>query len=218
MKGKTTLYIGMAYDILHPLLLLPEVETIYAISLFDKCFSEDGTWLSQKVRILNILVSGKYQVYDKFDKAKVNKLFTARLKGPSTILEEYDDENNNRWYVKFFYQGKERELIYYHHRNALITWPKEIQKVESLMCIGSLSHDNLYFRENKVLRKMLMTRCVPNFPFIGEVFNLIECCELECNGRIDIWKGKWPYRDPIAFKFITRASIQKIIDFHASKK
>lgn len=199
----------MAFDILHPLLVLPDVEKIYAISLFDKCYSEDGTWYSQKVRILMILQMGKYRDYDKFDKDKKNKLFTARLKEPAVILEEYDDENINRWYVKFFYDGKERELIYYHHRDALITWPSEVRKVESLIGIGALSYHEMYTEENEVLRTMLITRCVPNFPFIGERFDLVEYCGLKCDGHIDLWKGNWPDQEPIAFKIITRESIRK---------
>ena len=42
------LYLGMADDIMSPLLLLPDISTIYVIDMFDRYYSSDGTFNSQK--------------------------------------------------------------------------------------------------------------------------------------------------------------------------
>ena len=52
------LYLGMAHDIMSPLLLVPNVKTIYSIDSFDPCFSSDKTWEGQKQDIKQVLTQG----------------------------------------------------------------------------------------------------------------------------------------------------------------
>ena len=48
------LYLGMVYDIMAPLLLVPNLTTLFVIDIFDHHFSKDGTWSGQKEDIKEI--------------------------------------------------------------------------------------------------------------------------------------------------------------------
>src|SRR4029078_5730584 len=97
-------------------------------------------------------------------------------KGKSSILEETNDNDQKRWYLKFHYDGLDRELIYFHHRNFLEVWPEEIREVESLICTGAFSISTLYGQESAIMRKMLIKRCTPIFAFYGEKWNFKHHC------------------------------------------
>lgn len=55
---KNVLYLGMADDIMSPLMLVPDLENLYVINLLAPAFSPDGTWEGLKNDIKTILTDG----------------------------------------------------------------------------------------------------------------------------------------------------------------
>jgi len=136
------LYLGMATDICPPLLLVPHCTMFYAIDLATGFNSKDGTWESQKEEIRTILTDGHAE--NSFDhflfKKYVNEEEHAmRLKSAATITSDHDVDN--KWTLVFEYDGLERMLIYYHHRNFFDQWPSEIDCVTHLMTMGTPTFD-----------------------------------------------------------------------------
>lgn len=152
----------MADDIMHPLLLVPDVKKIYSISLFDKAYSSSGTWESQKQDIINVLMFGRKKCYH--DKSIHGDTFAYHyLKGKSRILKDRDDKENKRWLLVFKYDGVVRELIYYYDRNFLVEWPEEIRNISNISAVGSMSVDGICDSKRKIFRKMLKERCFSGF-------------------------------------------------------
>jgi hypothetical protein len=163
------LYCGMADGIMTPLLLVPNVEKIFVISLFDRAFCSDKmTWECQKTDIKQYLIDGsdinspKRRDYPSNQIRKIHYLLT-----PSEILEEYDDIDKQRWYLKFNYDNKPRELIYYHHRDCLTEWPQDIQSINHFMYIGALCINEFGDQNYEIFRKMLLDRCCNKFKMYG---------------------------------------------------
>ena len=180
MSEQKIIYLGMADDIMAPLLLVPKFETLYVIDLFDSCFSSDKTWESQKDNIREILFSGNdacsYKRKDYSDPHFFSKNLDEihYLNGPSNIISDYDD--GIVWKLSFIYDHKKRDLIYYHHRNFLVEWPNEIVDVGHVMVIGSFSWDQfekeyIYNDDPSVLIKMLEFRTNTPFLFYASHFN-----------------------------------------------
>ena len=48
MKKENVLYCGMADDILTPLILVPNLTTLFVIDKFDSAFAKNNTWEGQK--------------------------------------------------------------------------------------------------------------------------------------------------------------------------
>lgn len=156
------LYCGMADDIMHPLLLSPNVNTIYAISRFDKAYSSRGTWESQKEDIIRTLQNGRKRCeHDK--EIHGNKIKYHNLAGKSKIIKEHDDEANKVWRVKFRYNGIVRDLVYYYERNFLVDWPGEIQNIYCVSGVGAMSTETACGKKGEIFRKMLRERCFPEF-------------------------------------------------------
>lgn len=159
------LYCGMADDIFSPLLFTPKVKTIFAIDLFDECYSSKGTWKSQKNDIKTVLRNGtnlgsRDRLRFKEEECESPAIY---LKGPSTIISEKDDTKKKRWYLKFRYDDADRELVYFYKRNCLQTWPEEITEIRHLMVIGALDPNE--FRDDKytTFRGMMKQRCTRTF-------------------------------------------------------
>ena len=173
------LYLGMANDIMAPLLLVPNLSQLYVISKFDSAFCSGRTWESQMQDIRNYLTNGSdtgsysYDIFIKdyvfqFPKKKLCKDYHY-LEGPSTIIsEEYDD---TVWRMKFRYNGKERELIYYHHRNFLATWPEEITNISHIMGQGSVDTDVINKIKGLTFRKMFEERTTEVFYYYALYFS-----------------------------------------------
>ena len=173
------LYLGMANDIMSPLLLAPNLLKLYVISKFDNAFCSGGTWESQMQDIRNYLTNGNDKgsySYDLFIKAYV-VLFPKKklckdyhyLEGPSTIIsEEYDD---TVWRLKFLYNDQERELIYYHHRDFLTTWPEDITNISHIMGQGSVDTDVINKKEGLTFRKMFEERTTEVFYYYALYFS-----------------------------------------------
>jgi len=97
------LYCGMADDILMPLLLIPDLLTLFVIDKFDLAFARHETWEGQKGDIIQILVDGnnksswhreEYLAYK-----KTASIYS--IDAPCTILSKTDD--GNIWTLEFEY-------------------------------------------------------------------------------------------------------------------
>lgn len=175
------LYCGMADDIISPLLLTPDVKKIYAVSLFDKSYASKGTWASQKRDIKFVLENGtnKGSVDHLKSKEDGHDFMIVNLEGSSTIISEKDDTKKKRWYLKFYYNGKPRGLIYYYDRNCKIIWPEEISDIRHLMVIGALTPNKFRDDDHAVFRNMMKQRCTRTFSIYARyvLFNSVSRVE-----------------------------------------
>ena len=131
----------MAHDIMSPLLLVPNVKTIYSIDSFDPCFSSDKTWEGQKQDIKQVLTQGNdfdtrtYHCYTRYPEKSKEIHY---LSHTSTIITDIDD--GKKWTLIFKY-GRYRiiELIYYHNRDFYDPhgWPTDIQNINHIMGMGA---------------------------------------------------------------------------------
>lgn len=138
------LYIGMAYDILAVFIINPDFENLYAIDFCDSAYScgksEITTFEAQKEEIKRILLDGHTgNTYDYKILQKSRKPYYLEG-GPVEILSESDVKST--WTLKFTYDGKERNLIYYHHKDAFTVWNQEINNIGHIIIKGSLMWDN----------------------------------------------------------------------------
>lgn len=146
----------MADDIMTPLLLVPNVTTIYVIDLFDSFFSSKFTFESQKDDIRKVLANGSDE-------------HTNRLKCPSTFISDVDD--GTTWRFQFQYGEQLINLVLYHHRNFLIEWPSEIQNISHVMMMGSFSCNSFKENDCTTLLQMLETRTTKPFKLYALWFN-----------------------------------------------
>lgn len=159
----------MAYDIMTPLLLVPDLTTLYAIDLVDSKFTTNNTWKSQKKEIRQILLDGNdkntYTAKLRKECDRNDKIY--HLKTKSIIIE--DNDNENKWLLKFVYNGIERNLIYYHHRNYWVEWPSEIKDITNIMTMGAKywSDDD---KVQEIFLKMLQTRTTYIYYFYALTF------------------------------------------------
>jgi hypothetical protein len=167
MSTTNVLYLGMAWDIMSPLLLVPDLDKIYAIDRVDTSLiiGRDGdNWEEQKSEIKQILLDGstinsKTKLYSDEDYFSE----THYLPSKSTILEESDKDN--RYYLKFNYNGKDRELIYYHHINFKSIWNDEIKDISHLLTIGTETFNYYEHEGNKILQTMYNERCKNSYVY-----------------------------------------------------
>ncbi len=124
MPIMNTLYLGMATDILAPLLLVPDVDVIYVMNVLDKAFG--GTWEEHKQHICTVLEQGN-------DTTK--------------ILLNIDNTKQSldaKWILEFIYNGKPRKLIYYYDFNFVYhVWPEEIRNIHHILWNGTYTWDML---------------------------------------------------------------------------
>jgi hypothetical protein len=155
VKTTKVLYLGMATDIIAPLMWVPDLDTLWVIDEFDpKLNTSDGTLENQRDEIKNILLAGSNEnsrgrlvhldnssYYESDDSNEEyssddvrNLTRIVKLKTPSKITNEirYPDY----WELKFIYDNKPRTLIVW-TRNFLIQWPEEIQSVDHVMVMGA---------------------------------------------------------------------------------
>jgi hypothetical protein len=164
------LYMGMADDILAPLLLVPELTTLFAIDKFDKCFSKDKTWKGQKEDIKQILLNGSDidSHSRQIDIECGNDKDIYYLVAKSFIIE--DKDTGYVWRLKFKYNNIERQLVYYHHRDFLIKWPDDIKDISHVMYMGAFRWDYFNLRSSYILISMLETRTLVPYYIYGATF------------------------------------------------
>jgi hypothetical protein len=146
----------MANDIMTPLLLVPDVTTVYVIDRFDSFFSSDFTFEGQKNDIRKVLANGSDE-------------HNNRLKCPSTFISDIDD--GKVWHLQFQYGEHIVNLILYHQRDFLIEWPSEIQNINHVMMMGSFSWDSFEEEDCSTLLQMLETRTTKPFKLYALWFN-----------------------------------------------
>ena len=142
------LYLGMGYDIISPLLLVPDFNTLFAI---------DHTL--------------DYSKYSNITKVKENirELLKERFGNEEDPIEILRDEDDGEvWDFVFVYQDKPRKLRYYHHRDYKKEWPSDIRDISQLLFIGSWTAyrgafsdkiNGKRWKNDKVLLKMIKERC-----------------------------------------------------------
>ena len=165
------LYLGMADDIMSPLLIVPDLTTLFVIDLFDKCFSKDKTWKSQKEDIKEILTNGSdINSHGRQVTIKCNDDDTIHyLKDKAKILK--DNDNGSVWKLKFKYDNIVRNLIFYHHRNFLIKWPEDIINIKHVIMIGAFCWEGFIENDCTVLLSMLKTRTIIPYYIYALTFN-----------------------------------------------
>lgn len=159
----------MAYDIMAPLLLVPDLTTLFAIDLVDSNFTSNNTWDSQKREIKQMLLDGSDEhtcsrkIHAKTDYFTIHYLATK-----SIILNDNDD--GNCWKLQFIYDNIPRTLYYYHHRNFFDDWPNDIQNISHVMTMGAI-----YILDSKMekinLISMLELRTTEPYYFYALSFN-----------------------------------------------
>jgi len=157
----------MGDDILTPIHLVPDFDVLYVIDLFDNAYSRDGTWQGQKEDILENLSRGDNrdswhrEIYENLEDVDPMGIF--RILGPCENIEEADD--GSVWRVEFKYQGKDRSLAHYHHRNFLHEWPDEVNLIDHIMCMGAT-----FPVDYPILEQMLRQRSREGCRFYDEFF------------------------------------------------
>lgn len=145
------LYLGMGYDTISPLLLVPNFSTLFAIDLT----SDHSEW-EQDSKITKV-------------KENIRELLEGRFgdeKDPIEILR--DEDNGEVWDFVFDYEDKPRKLRYYHHRDYKKEWPSDIRDISQLLFIGSWTAyrgafsdkiNGKRWKNDKVLLEMIKERC-----------------------------------------------------------
>ena len=185
------LYLGMAEDIMAPLLINPDVSTIFVIDEFDFAYSSNGTWEAQKDGVRRFLLNGSDEdSHSRLTFTKDPNDLPIHLKwiGPRDFDDKSihylksksvitgDDDDGKVWRLSFEYDGRPVQLVYYHHRNFLKEWPSEIKDIGQVLVMGAFywggfvkPDDPKYGSETIIC--MLETRTMKPFKFYALAFN-----------------------------------------------
>jgi len=164
----------MADDILLPLVLLPNVTTIYVIDMFDDCYSTDNTIEGQRRDIRRVLTDGNNSCMNS-DGDKI----VHNLKMPAVILEDdfhVDPMWGNVWRLTFKYDGRIVNLVYFSRNFENAVWPSEIQNISHIIGVGSYSWECLTgldrsHSDTTLIKSMFDTRTTDSFTFYACAFN-----------------------------------------------
>ena len=190
------MYFGMAIDIVGPMQLVPDFDTIYTINTVDPCIGFGGS-IKNTIKIIKIILETGKNIYA-LPEGKDLGLFSDDMNiiidvvSPSIIINEtfYDYDNNIineidiseeksmiKWHLKFNYDGKIRNLIYYFNYNFTCEWPHPIININHFLFQGSYDFSNLkkvYFNDSPdmLVIHMIETRSRMPLSIYGlEVFN-----------------------------------------------
>jgi len=166
------LYLGMAHDIMAPLLLVPDLDVLYAIDMFDDCFSPDRTLAGQQRTIKRVLTDGSdehsyaREIHDDAHAKRTSRHYQSihRLDAPATLVCESTE--GKTWRLDFMYNGKLRKLVFFNNHNFLATWPDEVQQVAHIIGIGAFAwHDTFKGKLHAMplFIKMLQERTTATF-------------------------------------------------------
>ncbi len=150
------IYLGMAFDITSPLLLVPDVDVIYVIDMIDTTYGI-YSWDGQKAEVRRLLEDGSDE---KSECRCFNDHNIINHWPRSTIISDVD--NDELWTLDFYYNGKIRKLIYYHHRNYHETWPATISGCSHVITIGAPCLQKGADEKNNLMKAMLKERCTKN--------------------------------------------------------
>lgn len=134
---KNVLYLGMADDIFTPIILIPDFDTLFVVDSFDHAFARNNAWEGMKEDILEKLTRGDNKLsHHREVMLHYNKnVPITKLEHKCEIISHEDDGTCFR--VKFNYNDKDREFIYFHSQNFYTEWNQEIQDISHMMTIGA---------------------------------------------------------------------------------
>lgn len=165
--GTNVMYFGMAIDIVGPMQLVPDFDTIYTINCVDKCANYGGS-ITNIVKIIKLILTTGKNIYA-LPEGKDLGLFSddknivIDVVSPSTIINEtYYDYNDNivseiddsedggiKWHLTFNYNGKNRDLVYYFNYNFRSKWHHSIININHILFQGSYDFYRLNNRFNE---------------------------------------------------------------------
>lgn len=172
--GRNVLYLGMANDILSPFCLIPDIENIYVIDLFDTFISPENSRNSQRKAIIDVLVKMGFDIINenllashKTDHSYYIKFFKDRIKfaTPEESIEDYQYEIDlmkneqsmeGEWTIMFKHpkQTVIRQLKIF-SSNFYTKWDDQITEITDVLGMGAITTDSIL--ENKY-RKILINR------------------------------------------------------------
>lgn len=168
MSPVNVLYAGMALDIITPLELVPHLDNLYVMDLFDGCYvhnydkPSDITINDQRNDIIEMLVTGYFFISDgEGGIIKIQKL-------PAKIIS--DVRTDTKWILIFNFEDKIRNLTVYTMEYQINEWPKEINNLQYIFSIGAAfsCEDDDKERENCIsnITRMIKTRTTQKFIYI----------------------------------------------------
>jgi len=155
------LYLGMSGDIITPLLLFPDVITLYAINKISKrhSYNKDKTWEEYKDDMKRILLEGNdknsWYYHNGYNESRKESNNIILLKTPCQIISESDDIERRIWTLQFIYNGLPRFLIYYYECDFMHEWPKNIININRLLIINTPFMEVLVDNEKDDYLKMI---------------------------------------------------------------
>ncbi len=192
MATQHVLYLGMGGDIMAPLLLVPDLTTLFVLDIFDDCFSTDGTEAGQRADIRGVLTRGTDELtrgswcyaIDKRQTFSLKRWLSGekrpagkasivhRLPARAVILSETLDEKACIWRLTFSYNGQERKLVsFYDHDFLTQRWPAEVRDVCAVMVMGAFAWcDVRRYTDRRLITDMLATRTLPTFTYYASEF------------------------------------------------
>lgn len=132
-------YLGMAMDVMAPLLLEPRVTGLFAIDRVDDGYAGVADWDGQKDEIRKALEHG----------SDLGLAVSAcyRAAGAGSFAHSWDmadgmseSDDGRMWELAFRWRGRSRKLRYWHHRDFREPWPDEIAGVGAVFCMGADLH------------------------------------------------------------------------------
>jgi len=143
-KEVNVVYLGMENDIMAPLLLVPDLTTLYIMQHLDSAFSREGTYDSLKADIKQTLIDGSdenswgREISLEFYKGPLTQENNIHyLKTKSTIINESDD--GNVWRMEFLYDNIPRKLVFFKEYNFEEPWPEEIKNIKHILGLGAIT-------------------------------------------------------------------------------
>lgn len=238
--GRNVLYLGMADDILSPFWLIPNIENLWVIDLFDGAFCTGYTRDSQRNDIRKYIndmgfkiLSDNLEVTHKSDRTRDIKFFeeknawcieTGKNKGdgyykftkkPLEIIKN-DKSMEGIWTVTFQYPGQNviRQLKYFSD-NFWKEWNEEIQDLTDIVGIEAVGLD--YYEEDDcehldIMNKMFLERTREKF-----TLHLLEFLHYYFPYKIEIYEQRqcdFPTKRKIAYFPVDKSkSGNKIINY-----
>lgn len=171
-KQINVLYLGMEYDIILPMLMVPNFDRIYSYGMTDLCYvpkelveNDEGTSiisredfdkyvdetdLEIKYKLIkNILLNGRNLHGISFEyeyiPKKCDKCQNRALLGEVEIIDEINT-CDGEYILRFTYLGKIRELIMYEGKFEK-DWREEIKDIDHIFGQGAVSFDYLMDNE-----------------------------------------------------------------------
>lgn len=194
------MYFGMAIDIVGPMQLVPDFDTIYTINIVDKCAGFGGS-IKNIIKMIKLILKTGKNIYTLPECTEFNLTpstdpnIIENIVSPSIILNEvfYDSNSGEmidyktvcelsdinskiKWHLTFHYNGKERNLIYYFNESFDNEWNREITNIGHFLFQGSydfrLLNKNYDGNRDDVIIDMIETRSsLPATIYALEYFN-----------------------------------------------